>query len=84
MVFCMTPVIRCSVLWWFLVLPWLSDVVFCGGFLFDHVYQMKCSVVVSCLTFVTKCSDLWWLPVLPWLSDVVFCGYFLFEHGYQM
>ena len=37
---CFTMVIRCSVLWWFPVRPRLSDVVFGGGFLFNHGYQM--------------------------------------------
>ena len=57
---------------------------FCGGFLFDHGYQIKFFVSVSCLTMVIRCSVLWWFPVLTWLSDVAFCGGFLFDHGYQM
>ena len=63
-------VIRCSVLWWFPVLPWLSDVVFCGCFLFD----LLLSNVVFCSGF----------HVLPWFSDVVFCGGCLFDHGYEI
>ena len=92
-------VIRCSVFWWIPVLPWLSDVVFCGCFLFDlllsnvvfcsgflfyHGFQMQCSVVVACLIMVMRYIVLCLFPDLPWLSDVVFCGGFLFIHGHLM
>ena len=47
MVSCLNMFIRCSVLGWFPARPRLSDVLFYGGFLFDHGYKMKCSVVVT-------------------------------------